>query len=71
LGWVIKVIRHRIVIIIAVVHFVVYLKGLIIVITFLQSFSVILVVNYYLFVAAPINISITTVHDFTKGSIPK
>jgi hypothetical protein len=71
LGWVIKVIRRRIVIIIAVVHFVVYLKGLIIVITFLQSFSVILVVNYYLFVAAPIYISITTVHNLTKGSIPK
>jgi hypothetical protein len=68
---VIKVIRRRIVIIVAVVHFVVYLKGRIIDITFLQSFSVILVANYYLFVAAPINISITTVHNLTKGSIPK
>ncbi len=64
-------ITPRIIIIVAYVHFVVYLKGRIIVITFLQSFSVILVVNYYPFVAAPINISITTVHDLTKGSIPK
>ncbi len=65
-----KVTCH-IIIIVAVVLFVIYLKGRIIVITFLQSFIIILVVNYFLFIAALINISVTTGHDLTKGSIPK
>jgi hypothetical protein len=65
LRWATKV---KLRIIIFNILFIVYLKGRIIVITPLIT---ILVVNYFLFIAAPINISVTIGHDLTKGSIPK
>ena len=59
-----------VVIIVSAVLFVVYLKGRIIIITFLQSYIIILIVNI-LFIAASIKISITAGHEMTKASIPK